>query len=71
MIEREMEESKSFAEIFEAIPKFKDRRFVAGETVSGRVVKISKDTIFIDLESKSEGIAGSRGIPGQRGEFNG
>ncbi len=52
-----MEESKSFAEIFEAIPKFKDRKFVAGETVSGRVVKISKDTIFIDLESKSEGIA--------------
>ena len=53
-----MEESKSFAEIFEAIPKFKDRRFVAGETVSGRVVKISKDTIFVDLGSKSEGIAG-------------
>jgi small subunit ribosomal protein S1 len=57
MIEREMEESKSFAEMFEAIPKFKDRKFVAGETVSGKVVKIGKDTIFIDLESKSEGIA--------------
>ena len=36
MTEREMEESKSFAEMFEAIPKFKDRKFVAGETVSGR-----------------------------------
>ena len=58
MTEREMEESQSFAEIFEAIPKLKDRRFIAGETVSGRVVKISKDTIFIDLGSKSEGIAG-------------
>jgi small subunit ribosomal protein S1 len=58
MTETEMEESKSFAEIFEAIPKFKDRRFVAGESVSGRVVKITKDTIFVDLESKSEGIAG-------------
>jgi small subunit ribosomal protein S1 len=57
MIEREMEESKSFAEMFEAIPKFKDRKFVAGETVSGRIVKVGKDTIFIDLESKSEGIA--------------
>ena len=57
MIEREMEEGKSFAEMFEAIPKFKDRKFVAGETVSGRVVKVGKDTIFIDLESKSEGIA--------------
>jgi len=58
MAEREIEENKSFAEIFEAIPKLKDRRFVPGETVSGRVVKISKDTIFIDLGSKSEGIAG-------------
>lgn len=58
MIEREMEEGQSFAELFEAIPKLKDRRFIAGETVSGRVVKISKDTIFIDLGSKSEGIAG-------------
>jgi small subunit ribosomal protein S1 len=57
MMERELEESRSFAEIFEAIPKFKDRKFVAGETVSGRVVKITKDTIFIDLESKSEAIA--------------
>jgi small subunit ribosomal protein S1 len=57
MMERETEENRSFAEIFEAIPKFKDRKFIAGETVSGRVVKISKDTIFIDLGSKSEGIA--------------
>jgi small subunit ribosomal protein S1 len=53
-----MEETKSFAELFEAIPKTKDRRFTSGETVSGKVVKISKDTIFIDLGSKSEGIAG-------------
>jgi small subunit ribosomal protein S1 len=58
VIEEEMEETKSFAELFEAIPKTKDRRFTAGETVSGKVVKISKDTIFIDLGSKSEGIAG-------------
>ncbi len=40
-------------------PRLKDRRFTAGETVSGRVVKISKDTIFVDLGGKGEGIAGT------------
>ena len=59
MTEREMEETESFAELFEAIPKTKDRRFTAGETISGRIVKISKDTIFVDLGGKSEGIAGA------------
>jgi len=59
MIESEMEETKSFAELFEALPKTKDRRFKAGETISGRIVKISKDTIFVDLGGKSEGVAGA------------
>jgi small subunit ribosomal protein S1 len=59
MEENEREESQSFAELFEAIPRLKDRRFTAGETVSGRIVKISKDTIFVDLGGKGEGIAGT------------
>ncbi|RPJ06442.1 MAG: S1 RNA-binding domain-containing protein, partial [Deltaproteobacteria bacterium] len=59
MVERETEESKSFAELFEAIPKLQDHKFVPGQTVSGKIVKISKDTIFVDLGGKSEGIAGA------------
>jgi len=59
MVEEQMEESKSFAELFETMPKTKDRRFTAGETLSGKIVKISRETIFVDLGGKSEGIAGA------------
>jgi len=57
MAEEELEEPKSFAELFEANPETPGRKFSSGQTVSGRVVKISKDTIFVDLGGKSEGIA--------------
>ena len=57
MAEEELEEPKSFAELFEANPETPDRKFSPGQMVSGRVVKISKDTIFVDLGGKSEGIA--------------
>ena len=70
MTEAEMEEGKSFAEIFEAIPKFKkERKFAAGESVSGRVVKITKDTIFIDLGRKSEGIAEVKELQDEEGNL--
>ena len=57
MAEEELEEPKSFAELFEANPETPHRKFSPGQMVSGRVVKISKDTIFVDLGGKSEGIA--------------
>ena len=56
MTENDMEEKMSFAELFEANPVTPDRKLVPGNTVSGKVVKISKDTIFVDLGGKSEGI---------------
>ncbi len=49
-----MEDTKSFAEMFEesyAMPK----RFSVGEKVEALVVKISPEWIFIDLGAKSEG----------------
>lgn len=51
MSEKEYEEEMSFAE------EAPGRRFSPGDKVSGKVVKISKDTIFVDLGGKGEGIA--------------
>lgn len=57
MTENEMEEKVSFAELFESTSKTPARKILPGDTVSGKVIKITKDTIFVDLEGKSEGIA--------------
>ena len=57
MTENDMEEKKSFAELFEASSENPGRKLFPGETVSGKVLKVSKDTIFVDLGGKSEGIA--------------
>ncbi len=53
-----MEENVSFAELFESSSETPGRKLSPGERISGRVVKISKDTVFFDLGGKSEGIAG-------------
>ena len=55
MTENEIEE-KSFAELFEASSESPGRKISPGDMVSGKVIKISKDTIFVDLGGKSEGI---------------
>jgi len=55
MTENEIEE-KSFAELFEASSESPGRIISPGDMVSGKVIKISKDTIFVDLGGKSEGI---------------
>jgi len=55
MSEKETEGEKTFAELFEAHPETPRRKFSPGDNVSGTVVKISKDTIFVDLGGKSEG----------------
>lgn len=52
----ERDENVSFAELFEAHSEMPRRDFVPGETVSGIVVKITKDTVFVDLGGKSEGV---------------
>src|SRR4030043_2156890 len=48
---------KSFAELLEASSETPGRRLFLGDKVSGKVLKVSKDTIFVDLGGKSEGIA--------------
>ena len=58
MTENEMEEKISFAELLEGNVETPSRKFFPGDAVSGKVIKISKDTIFVDLGGKSEGIAG-------------
>ncbi len=58
MTEKEMEEGEvSFAELFESSSQIPSSEFTPGDTVSGVVLKISKDSVFIDLGGKSEGIA--------------
>ena len=52
-----MEEKTSFAELLEAGSEAKGGKLYLGDIVSGRVAKISKDTVFVDLGGKSEGIA--------------
>lgn len=57
MTEKEMQEEVSFAELLESSPETPGGQFAPGDTVSGTVVKITKDTVFVDLGGKSEGIA--------------
>ncbi len=57
MTGKEMEEKMSFAELLENTPRSPGYWVSPGDTVSGVVVKINQDTIFIDLGGKSEGIA--------------
>jgi len=58
MAENDMEEEESFEELLKASSETPGPKLFPGERISGRVVKISKDTIFVDLGKKSEGFAG-------------
>jgi len=51
------EEEGSFAELFEKSSQTAYGRFSPGDRVTGKIVKISADTVFIDLGGKSEGTA--------------
>ena len=54
MVDHENErEEPTFAELFEADPTTPDKHFQPGDTVSGEVVKISGENIFVDLGGKS------------------
>ena len=57
MVEEDMEEKESFEELLKASSETPGRRLFPGDKVSGKVLKVSKDTIFVDLGGKSEGIA--------------
>jgi small subunit ribosomal protein S1 len=57
MIEKEMNEEASFEELLKASSESPGRKLFPGDKVSGKVAKISKDTVFVDLGGKSEGIA--------------
>jgi small subunit ribosomal protein S1 len=57
MTEKETQEELSFAELLESSLETPGGQFAPGDTVSGTVVKITKDTVFVDLGGKSEGIA--------------
>ncbi len=47
----------TFAELFEADPATPVEDFRPGDTVSGEVIKITGEHVFVDLGGKSEGIA--------------
>ena len=47
----------SFEELLKASSEAPGRKLFPGDKVSGKVMKISKDTIFVDLGGKSEGLA--------------
>ena len=57
MTEKENNEELSFEELLKASFETPGRKFFPGDKVSGKVLKVSKDTIFVDLGGKSEGIA--------------
>jgi small subunit ribosomal protein S1 len=57
MAEKENSEEPSFEELLKASSEGPGRRLFPGDKVSGKVLKVSKDTIFVDLGGKSEGIA--------------
>src|SRR4030043_482242 len=57
MTEKDMNGEASFEEILKARSEGPGRKLFPGDKVSGKVLKVSKDTIFVDLGGKSEGIA--------------
>src|SRR4030066_1925188 len=57
MTEKEDNEETSFEELLKASSETPGRKLFPGDKVSGKVLKVSKDTIFVDLGGKSEGIA--------------
>jgi small subunit ribosomal protein S1 len=57
MVEKENNNETSFEELLKASSEGPGRKLFPGDKVSGKVMKIGKDTIFVDLGGKSEGLA--------------
>lgn len=68
-LENEIEE-QSFAELLAQSEKSLDKKLFPGEIVSGVVIKITKDSLFIDLGGKSEGIADIAEFRDEEGKIN-
>jgi small subunit ribosomal protein S1 len=62
-------EEGSFAELFEQTSQTPYGRFSPGDRVKGAVVKISPDTVFIDLGGKSEGTAEAQEFKDENGKL--
>ncbi len=63
-------EEQSFAELLAQSEKTADRKLSPGEIVSGVVIKISKDVVFVDLGGKSEGLADLAEFKDEEGRIN-
>ena len=57
MTEKDMNGEMSFEELLKASSEAPGRKLFPGDKVSGKVLKVSRDTIFVDLGGKSEGIS--------------
>jgi small subunit ribosomal protein S1 len=57
MTEKENNNETSFEELLKASSEAPGRKLFPGDKVSGKVLKVSKDMIFVDLGGKSEGLA--------------
>jgi small subunit ribosomal protein S1 len=57
MTEKDTNAETSFEELLKTSSETPGRKLLPGDKVSGKVFKISKDTIFVELGGKSEGIA--------------
>jgi small subunit ribosomal protein S1 len=53
---REGQEEISFAELLEQSSQTPGSRFSPGDRITGKIVKIGRDTVFVDLGGKSEGL---------------
>lgn len=57
MTGKEMNGEASFEELLKASAEAQGRKLFPGDKVSGKVFKVGKDTVFVELGGKSEGIA--------------
>lgn len=57
MVKQENDQEISFEELLKASLETSGRKVRPGERISGIISKVGKDTVFIDLGGKSEGIA--------------
>ncbi len=65
----EKDEEGSFAELFEQSSQAPNSRFSPGDRVTGKVVKIGQDTIFVDLGGKSEGLVEAQEFRDENGQL--
>jgi small subunit ribosomal protein S1 len=65
----DVEAEGSFAELFEKSAQASYGRFSPGDRVTGKIVKVGADTIFVDLGGKSEGTANAAEFRDEEGNL--